>query len=75
MRPRPQAILYMAAPTTNIVTNAEGNKLEANKRLIDNLKAELNKTKADMADELDRVKAEINRLSALKQTVDPKSSV
>jgi hypothetical protein len=73
MHRRPQAEFYMAAPTTNIVANAEGNKLEANKRLIDNLKAELNKVKADLADELDRVKAEINRLSALKQTVRPKS--
>jgi hypothetical protein len=57
----------MAAPT-NIVASAEGNMLEANERLIDNLKAELNKVKADLADELDRVKAETNRLSALKQT-------
>jgi hypothetical protein len=40
---------------------------------IDNLKAELKKVKADLADELDRVKVEINRLSALKQTVGPKS--
>jgi len=72
MRPLPQATLYMAAPT-NIVASAEGNKLDANKRLIDNLKAELNKVKADLADELDRVKAETNRLSALKQTVGPKS--
>jgi len=63
----------MTAPT-NIVASVEGNMLEANKRLIDNLKAELNKVKADLADELDRVKAEINRLSALKQTVGPKSS-
>jgi hypothetical protein len=72
MCPRPQATLYMAAPT-NIVAIAEGNKLEANKRLIDNLNAELNKVKADLADELDKVKAEINRLSGLKQTVGPKS--
>ena len=72
MRPRPQAALYMAAPT-NIVASAEGNKLEANKQLIDNLKAELTKVKAELADELDRVKAEINRLSALKQTIGPKS--
>jgi hypothetical protein len=63
----------MTTPTTNIVADAEGNKLEANKLLIDKLKAQLNKVKADMADELDRVKAEINRLSALKQTVGPKS--
>ena len=73
MRLRQRAKLYMTAPTTNIVANAEGNKLEANKRLIDNLKAELNKVKADLADELDRVKAEINRLSALKQTESLKS--
>jgi hypothetical protein len=72
MRPRPQATLYMAAPT-NIVAIAEGNKLEANKRLIDNLKAELKEVKADLVDELDRVKAEINRLSALNQTIDQKS--
>jgi hypothetical protein len=62
MRPRPQATLYMAAPT-NLVASAEGNKLEANERLIDNLKAELKKVKADL-----------NRLSALTQTVGPKSS-
>ena len=72
MRPRPQAKLYMAAPT-NIVGNAEDNKLEANKRLIDNLKAELKQVKAGLADELDRVKAEINRLSALRQTESLKS--
>jgi hypothetical protein len=63
----------MAAPT-NIVVSAEGNRPEANKRVIDGLKAELNKVKADLADELDRVNADINRLLALKQTVDPKSS-
>jgi hypothetical protein len=72
MCPRPQVTLYMAAQT-NSVASAEGNKLEVNNGLIDNLKAELKKVKADLADELDRVKAEINRISALKQTVDPKS--
>ena len=61
-----QATLYMAA-STNIVANAEGNKVEANGRLIDNLKAELNKVKAELADELDRVNADINRLSALSK--------
>ena len=61
-----QATLYMAA-STNIVANAEGNKVEANARLIDNLKAELNKVKAELADELDRVNADINRLSALSK--------
>jgi hypothetical protein len=61
------------AAQTNSVASAEGNKLEVNNGLIDNLKAELKKVKADLADELDRVKAEINRISALKQTVDPKS--
>ena len=60
------ATLYMAA-STNIVANAEGNKVEANGRLIDNLKAELNKVKAELADELDRVNADINRLSALSK--------
>ena len=61
-----QATLYMAA-STNIVANAEGNKVEANGRLIDSLKAELNKVKAELADELDRVNADINRLSALSK--------
>jgi hypothetical protein len=55
------------AASTNIVANAEGNKVEANARLIDNLKAELNKVKAELADELDRVNADINRLSALSK--------
>jgi hypothetical protein len=55
------------AASTNIVANAEGNKVEANGRLIDNLKAELNKVKAELADELDRVNADINRLSALSK--------
>jgi hypothetical protein len=55
------------AASTNIVGNAEGNKVEANGRLIDNLKAELNKVKAELADELDRVNADINRLSALSR--------
>jgi hypothetical protein len=55
------------AASTNIVANAEGNKVEANGRLIDNLKAELNKVKAELADELERVNADINRLSALSK--------
>jgi hypothetical protein len=55
------------AASINIVANAEGNKVEANGRLIDNLKAELNKVKAELADELDRVNADINRLSALSK--------
>jgi hypothetical protein len=55
------------AASTDIVANAEGNKVEANGRLIDNLKAELNKVKAELADELDRVNADINRLSALSK--------
>jgi hypothetical protein len=55
------------AASPNIVANAEGNKVEANGRLIDNLKAELNKVKAELADELDRVNADINRLSALSK--------
>ena len=55
------------AASTNIVANAEGNKVEANGRLIDNLKAELNKVKAELADELDSVNADINRLSALSK--------
>jgi hypothetical protein len=55
------------AASTNIVANAEGNKVEANGRLIDNLKAELNKVKAELADELERVNADIKRLSALSK--------
>lgn len=55
------------AASTNIVANTEGNKLEANAQLIDNLKAELNKVKAELADELDRVNADISRLSALSK--------
>ena len=65
-----QATLYMAA-SSNIVANAEGNQLEANERLIDKLKAELNKVKAELADELDKVNADINRLSALSKPALP----
>lgn len=59
------------AASTNIVANAEGNRVEANERLIDKLKAELSKVKAELADELDKVNADTNRLSALSKPVLP----
>ena len=50
------------AASMNIVANTDGKKTEIN-QLIE-LKAELDRVKADLADELDRVNAETERLRA-----------
>ncbi len=50
------------AASMNIVANADGKKTEVN-QLIE-LKAELDRMKADLMDELDKVNAEAERLRA-----------
>jgi hypothetical protein len=47
-----------------VVANADGRKATVSQQLIDTLKAELNKVKADLADELDRVNADAESLRA-----------
>ncbi len=51
------------AASVNIVTNADGKKTEINQQLIE-LRAELDRMKADLVDELDKVNAEAERLRA-----------
>jgi len=53
---------HMAA-SINIVANTDGKKTEVN-QLIE-LMAELNRVKADLKDELDKVNADAERLRAL----------
>ena len=50
------------AASMNIVANTDGKKTEIN-QLIE-LKAELNRVKADLMDELDKVNADAERLRA-----------
>ncbi|HET7384147.1 MAG TPA: hypothetical protein VFJ59_16350 [Pseudolabrys sp.] len=50
------------AASTNIVANTDGKKTEVN-QLIE-LRAELNRVKADLMDELDKVNADAERLRA-----------
>ncbi len=47
-----------------IATNGDGRKATVSQQLINNLKAELNKVKADLADELDRLNADAEKLRA-----------
>ncbi len=47
-----------------IATNDDGRKATVSQQLINNLKAELNKVKADLADELDRLNADAEKLRA-----------
>jgi hypothetical protein len=54
---------HMAA-STNIVANADSKKTEVNNQLIENLRAELSRVKADLKDELDKVNADAERLRA-----------
>ena len=53
---------HMAA-SMNIVANTDGKKTEINQQLIE-LRAELNRVKADLMDELDKVLADAERLRA-----------
>jgi hypothetical protein len=48
----------------NIVANADGKKTEVN-QLIELMRAELNRVKADLKDELDKVNADAEKLRAL----------
>jgi hypothetical protein len=52
------------AASTNIVANTDSKKTEVNNQLIENLKAELSRVKADLRDELDKVNADAERLRA-----------
>ena len=54
---------HMAA-SMNIIANANGKKTEIN-QLIELMRAELNKVKADLKDELDKVNADTEKLRAL----------
>ncbi len=51
------------AASVNIVANADGKKTEINQLLIE-LRAELDRMKADLVDEIDKVSAEAERLRA-----------
>ncbi len=55
-------------------TNGDGRKATVSQQLINNLKAELSKVKADLADELDRLNADAEKLrtSAAFSTTDTK---
>ena len=50
------------AASMNIVANTDGKKTE---KLIELMRAELNKVKADLKDELDKVNADAEKLRAL----------
>jgi hypothetical protein len=52
------------AASMNIVANADGKKTEVN-QLIELMRAEVNRTKADLQDELDKVNADAEKLRAL----------
>ena len=52
------------AASTNIVANTDSKKTEVNNQLIENLRAELSRVKADLKDELDKVNADAERLRA-----------
>jgi hypothetical protein len=54
---------HMAA-SMNIVANTDGKKTEVN-QLIELMRADLNRVKADLMDELDKVNADAERLRAL----------
>ncbi|HEY6860947.1 MAG TPA: hypothetical protein VI358_14320 [Pseudolabrys sp.] len=51
------------AASMNIVASTDGKKTEINQQLIE-LRAELNRVKADLMDELDKVLADAERLRA-----------
>ncbi len=51
-----------------IVANASGGKATVSQQVIENLKAELTKVKADLADELERVRADAEKLRAFNTT-------
>ena len=52
------------AASMNIIANTNGKKPEIN-QLIELMRAELNKVKADLKDELDKVNADTEKLRAL----------
>ena len=54
---------HMAA-SMNIVANTDGKKTEVNQLLIE-LRADLDRVKADLKDELDKVNADAEKLRAL----------
>ena len=54
---------HMAA-SMNIIANTDGKKTKVN-QLIELMRAELNKVKADLKDELDKVNADAEKLRAL----------
>ena len=52
------------AASMNIVANTDGKKTEANQNQLIELRAELDRVKADLMDELDKVNADTERLRA-----------
>lgn len=48
----------------NIVAHTDGKKTEVNQLNLENLRTELNRVKADLKDELDKVNADAERLRA-----------
>jgi hypothetical protein len=63
LRPPSQARLNMVA-SMNIVAHTDGKKTEVNQLNLENLRTELNRVKADLKDELDKVNADAERLRA-----------
>ena len=52
------------AGSTNIVANTASKITEVNNQVVENLRAELSRVKADLKDELDKVNADAERLRA-----------
>ncbi len=62
-------------PSAETAANTGDKKTELNKQLIDNLKAELDKVKADLSAELDKVeRAKANKISIGNERPAPRSS-
>jgi hypothetical protein len=55
---------HMAA-SMNIVANTDGKKTEVNQNQLIELRAELDRVKADLMDELDKVNADAEKLRAV----------
>jgi hypothetical protein len=53
------------AASMNIVANTDGKKTEANQNQLIELRAELDRVKADLMDELDKVNADAEKLRAV----------
>jgi hypothetical protein len=53
------------AASMNIVANTDGKKTEVNQNQLIELRAELDRVKADLMDELDKVNADAEKLRAV----------